>query len=247
MIEVRNLVKSFEEKEVLKGINATFHSGATNLIIGSSGAGKTVLLKCLFGLIEPTSGDIIYDGESISAMNASKMKKLRLNMGVMFQGSALFDNLTILGNTMFPLDMFSKDRREIRKQRAMQLLERVGLAEAAHKYPSEISGGMMKRAALARALVNKPHYLFCDEPNSGLDPKTSETIDRLIHELTTENNITTVINTHDMNSVRTIGDHIIFLHQGLKNWEGTHTDLDVNPTPELRKFIDLPPSATTRI
>lgn len=240
MIEVKGLVKSFEDKEVLKGIDATFLSGATNLIIGTSGAGKTVFLKCLFGLMDPTSGEIIYDGHKLSDMDSHGMKQLRYKMGVMFQGSALFDNFTVLGNTMFPLDMFSRDKRNVRRKRALTLLERVGLRDAADKYPSEISGGMMKRAALARALVNNPKYLFCDEPNSGLDPKTGEKIDHLIHELTHEFGITTVINTHDMNSLQNIGEHIIFLNKGRKDWEGSFSDIEATATENLRRFVSLP-------
>ena len=223
MIEVKNLVKEFEDKQVLKGISTVFKSATTNLIIGKSGAGKTVLLKSLIGLVTPTSGEILFDGEGILQFDKEKRKQLYRKMGVMFQGSALFDSMTVLENVQFPLDMF--------------LRKTVGLADAAAKYPSEISGGMMKRAAIARALVTRPKYLFCDEPNSGLDPKTGGQIDQLIHDLTKEFEVTTIINTHDMNSVHNIGENIIFLYRGEKNWEGSASDIEKTGTPELKRFI----------
>ncbi len=239
MIEVKGLTKIFEDKEVLKGVDAKFYASKTNLIIGRSGAGKTVFLKTLIGMVTPTQGEVLFDGSNRLKFDKKKQKELLKNMGVMFQGSALFDSLTILENVQFPLDAFSKDSFSQRKDMAMSLLEKVGLKEACNKYPSEISGGMMKRAALARALVTLPKYLFCDEPNSGLDPKTGESIDRLIQDLTKEYNITTIINTHDMNSVKNIGEHIIFLHKGVKNWEGSYQEVKMSATEELKNFMTL--------
>lgn len=206
MIEILDLHKSFEDKEVLKGINAQFENGKTNLIIGQSGSGKTVLLKCVVGLFEPTQGDVVYDGRSFVNMNKRERALLRREMGMIFQSAALFDSLSVLENVMFPLDMFSNDSYADRKRRAEFCLDRVNLLEAANKYPGELSGGMQKRVAIARAIVLNPKYLFCDEPNSGLDPKTSLVIDDLIHSITHEYNMTTIINTHDMNSVMGIGE-----------------------------------------
>ena len=237
MIEVKNLVKEFEYKQVLKGISTVFKSATTNLIIGKSGAGKTVLLKSLIGLVTPTSGEILFDGEGILQFDKEKRKQLYRKMGVMFQGSALFDSMTVLENVQFPLDMFLRKPLKTRRSIAQEYLKKVGLADAAAKYPSEISGGMMKRAAIARALVTRPKYLFCDEPNSGLDPKTGGQIDQLIHDLTKEFEVTTIINTHDMNSVHNIGENIIFLYRGEKNWEGSASDIEKTGTPELKRFI----------
>lgn len=211
MIEVKNLYKSFGEKEVLKGIDFTFEDGKTNLIIGQSGSGKTVLMKNLVGLFAPTSGQVLYDGRNFVEMDKKEKALMRREMGMVFQSAALFDSLTVLENVMFPLDMFSKMNYRERVKRAQECLYRVNLLEAQNKYPSEISGGMQKRAAIARAIVLNPKYLFCDEPNSGLDPKTSLVIDELLHSITQEYNMTTIINTHDMNSVMGIGENILFI------------------------------------
>lgn len=238
MIEVKSLYKIFDTKEVLKGIDATFEPGKTNLVIGRSGAGKSVFVKCMIGLIAPTSGEILYDGRDIATMTKRELLGLRREMGMLFQGSALFDSMTVLDNVMFPLEMFSDQNASAKRERAMYLLERVGLTEAAYKYPSEISGGMMKRTAIARALALAPKYLFCDEPNSGLDPKTSRVIDQLIQELTHELGVTTIVNTHDMNTVRSIGDKIIYIHHGIKEWEGSSATIDSEGTPRLMRFIN---------
>ena len=232
MIQVKSLYKRFADKEVLKGIDATFEAGKTNLVIGRSGAGKSVFVKCMIGLIQPDEGEVLYDGRNLLTMSKPELLRLRREMGMLFQGSALFDSMTVIENVLFPMEMFSSASHDKSYHRAMELLERVGLADAASKYPAEISGGMMKRTAIARALALNPKYLFCDEPNSGLDPKTSMVIDQLIYELTKEYNITTVVNTHDMNSVRSIGDKIIYLHHGLKEWEGRSATLDSPDTPE---------------
>ena len=223
MIQVRNLYKSFDGRAVLKGINATFHDGKTNLIIGQSGSGKTVLMKNLVGLLEPTSGEVLYDNRDFVTMGKEEKIRMRREMGMIFQSAALFDSQTVLENVMFPLDMFSTMNRRDRMRRAQACLDRVNLLEAQDKFPGEISGGMQKRVAIARAIVMNPKYLFCDEPNSGLDPKTSLVIDELLHGITEEFNMTTIINTHDMNSVMGIGDNIIFIYQGEKEWEGDKT------------------------
>lgn len=220
MIEVKDINKSFDGRTVLHDINARFDAGKTNLIIGQSGSGKTVLMKSLVGLLTPESGEILFDGRDIISMDNSQRKNLRQEIGMLFQGSALFDSETVLGNVMFPLVMFTnKSQAEIR-DRAMFCLERVNLMGAEQKYPSEISGGMQKRVAIARAIALNPRYLFCDEPNSGLDPKTSILIDELLSDITHEYNITTVINTHDMNSVLGIGENIIFINKGRCEWTG---------------------------
>lgn len=237
MIEVKNLTKSFDGRVVLDDISAVFEDGKTNLIIGRSGSGKTVLIKNIIGLMKPDSGEILYDGRNLITMDKHELNDLRREMGMLFQGSALFDSMTVLENVMFPLDMFSKDSAKERQKRAMFCLERVNLAEAGHLYPSEISGGMMKRAAIARAIALNPKYLFCDEPNSGLDPKTSLLIDDLIHSITTEYNMTTVINTHDMNSVMNIGDNIIFIKEGVKEWQGTKEQVITSDNKALNDFI----------
>lgn len=220
MIQVQNIHKSFDSVPILKGISTTFEKGKTNLIIGTSGSGKTVFMKCLLGLITPNKGSIIYDNQNYNDLNKEKQRSLRQQMGMVFQGSALFDSMTVAENVMFPLQMFTKQSKEEMHHRVSEILKRVNLENADHKLPSEISGGMQKRVAIARAIVTNPKYLFCDEPNSGLDPKTAIVIDNLINELTQEFNITTVINTHDMNSVMEIGEKIIFLKQGLLEWEG---------------------------
>ena len=223
MIQVRNLYKSFDGRAVLKGINATFHDGKTNLIIGQSGSGKTVLMKNLVGLLEPTSGEVLYDNRDFVTMGKEEKIRMRREMGMIVQSAALFDSQTVLENVMFPLDMFSTMNRRDRVRRAQACLDRVNLLEAQDKFPGEISGGMQKRVAIARAIVMNPKYLFCDEPNSGLDPKTSLVIDELLHGITEEFNMTTIINPHDMNSVMGIGDNIIFIYQGEKEWEGDKT------------------------
>ncbi|WP_290698450.1 ATP-binding cassette domain-containing protein [Lacinutrix sp.] len=221
MIEVKNLNKSFGNAHILKGIDAKFHEAKTNLIIGQSGSGKSVFIKCLLGLYKYEEGSIEYNGEIFANLTESKKRDMRAKIGMVFQGSALFDSLTIEENVMFPLRMFTKLKKDEMRDRANIVLKRVNLENAHNKMPSEASGGMQKRVAIARAIVNNPKYLFCDEPNSGLDPKTAIVIDNLIHEITEEYKITTVINTHDMNSVMEIGDNIMFLRNGLKAWEGT--------------------------
>ncbi|MDD6765811.1 MAG: ATP-binding cassette domain-containing protein [bacterium] len=237
MIEVKHITKSFEGRTVLNDINALFEDGKTNLIIGRSGSGKTVMIKNIIGLMKPDKGAILYDGRDLTSMNKQEINMLRREMGMLFQGSALFDSMTVLENVMFPLDMFSKDTYNDRKRRAQFCLERVNLSEAGHLYPSEISGGMMKRAAIARAIALNPKYLFCDEPNSGLDPKTSLLIDDLIHDITQEYQMTTVINTHDMNSVMNIGDNIIFIKEGVKEWQGNSQQVITSNNKALNDFI----------
>ena len=237
MIEVKNITKSFEGRTVLNDISAVFETGKTNLIIGRSGSGKTVLIKNIIGLMKPDSGEILYDGRDLTSMDKQELNMLRREMGMLFQGSALFDSMTVLENVMFPLNMFSKESYKDREKRAMFCLERVNLAEAEHLYPSEISGGMMKRAAIARAIALNPKYLFCDEPKSGLDPKPSLLIDDLIHDITTEYKMTTVINTHDMNSVMNIGENIIFIKEGVKEWQGTKDQVITSNNKALNDFI----------
>ena len=237
MIQVENLHKSFNGTEVLKGISTTFEKGKTNLIIGQSGSGKTVFLKSLLGLFTPDSGDIIYDGVKYADMKRKERVALRQKMGMVFQGSALFDSMTVLENVMFPLKMFSQKTPEEIRERANIVLSRVNLVNADDKLPSEISGGMQKRVAIARAIVNQPNYLFCDEPNSGLDPKTSIVIDNLIQEITEEFTITTVINTHDMNSVMEIGAKIVFLKNGYKEWEGSKETIFRTDNEAVTDFV----------
>lgn len=237
MIEVKHLFKSFEGRMVLKDINTIFEAGKTNLIIGRSGSGKTVMIKNVIGLMRPDSGQILYDGRDLLAMNKAELNLLRKEMGMLFQGSALFDSMTVLENVMFPLDMFSKDSYKERRKRAEFCLDRVNLSDAGDLYPSEISGGMMKRAAIARAIALNPKYLFCDEPNSGLDPKTSLIIDALIHDITVEYKMTTVINTHDMNSVINIGENIIFIKEGIKEWQGNKSQVISSNNQALNDFI----------
>ena len=236
MIEVCSLYKSFDDKEVLKDINTTFENGKTNLIIGQSGAGKTVLMKCIVGLLAPTKGEILYDGRNFVAMSKQDQVLMRREMGMIFQSAALFDSLSVLENVMFPLDMFSPMTLRERQHRAMECLERVNLKGAENKYPGEISGGMQKRVAIARAIVMNPKYLFCDEPNSGLDPKTSLVIDELLHGITQEFQTTTIINTHDMNSVMGIGENIVFIADGRKEWQG---DKDLVISSRNEKLNDL--------
>lgn len=237
MIKVESLHKSFGDTEVLKGISSCFDKGKTNLIIGQSGSGKTVFLKCLLGLHQPDKGRIIYNNEDYSEMDEDQQTQLRQEMGMVFQGSALFDSMTVIENVMFPLRMFTSLTKEEMKDRATKVLDRVNLVDANHKLPSEISGGMQKRVAIARAIVNQPKYLFCDEPNSGLDPKTAIVIDNLIQEITKEYDITTVINTHDMNSVMEIGEKILFLKDGLKAWEGTNEEIFRTENETVTDFV----------
>ena len=237
MIDVKHVRKSFGEKVVLQDISSTMQTGKCNLIIGTSGSGKTVLMKIMIGLIQPDAGEICYDGIDMVKMSDEDRKQLRQQIGMLFQGSALFDSQTVEENVMFPLQMFTNMTLRERKKRVNEVLEKVNLKDANKKYPAEISGGMMKRVGIARAIVMNPKYLFCDEPNSGLDPQTSGLIDELIHDITVENNITTVINTHDMNSVMDIGDHILFMTEGLKQWEGTKDDIIFSKNERLNEFI----------
>jgi len=237
MIEVKNLYKSFEGKEVLKDISTVFENGKTNLIIGRSGSGKTVLMKNLVGLLDPTSGQVLYDGRDFVRMSKHEKVMMRREMGMIFQSAALFDSLTVLENVMFPLDMFSTMNLRERTKRAMECLDRVNLDGAEEKFPGEISGGMQKRVAIARAIALNPKYLFCDEPNSGLDPKTSLVIDDLLQGITKEFNITTIINTHDMNSVMGIGENIIFIYEGEKEWQGESSQIMKSTNERLTDFI----------
>ncbi|MCM1033303.1 MAG: ATP-binding cassette domain-containing protein [Odoribacter sp.] len=237
MIEVKNVTKSFEDRTVLYGIDATFYTGKTNLIIGQSGSGKTVLMKSLVGLMRPEEGQILFDGRDLLGMTNDQVKELRKEIGMLFQGSALFDSETVLGNVMFPLKMFTDSSYDEMRDRAMFCLERVNLKGAENKYPSEISGGMQKRVAIARAIALNPKYLFCDEPNSGLDPKTSIVIDELLSDITHEYNITTVINTHDMNSVLGIGENIIFINKGHREWVGDMTQIYTTANQALNDFV----------
>ena len=237
MIEVKNLCKSFEDKDVLIDINALFEDGKTNLIIGQSGSGKTVLMKNIVGLFEPTSGQILYDGRDFVQMTKHERVLIRREMGMIFQSAALFDSMTVLENVMFPLDMFSDKNQADRISRAKFCLERVNLKGAENKFPGEIRGGMQKRVAIARAIALNPKYLFCDEPNSGLDPKTSLVIDDLIHDITSEYKMTTIINTHDMNSVMGIGENIIYIHEGHKEWQGAKEDIMSSTNEKLNSFI----------
>lgn len=237
MIELKNVKKAFGDEEVLKGISTSYHPGQTNLVIGRSGSGKSVLMKCEVGLIPIDSGEILYNGRSFQNMSRKEQKAIRMEIGMLFQGNALFDSMTVEENIRFPLDMFSNMTKKEKVDRVNFSLERVNLEGSNHKAPSEISGGMQKRVALARAIVLKPKYLFCDEPNSGLDPKTAIVIDKLIRDITIDQNITTVVNTHDMNSVMGIGDKVVFLHQGRKHWEGSHNDILNTKDPELYEFV----------
>ena len=237
MIEVKNIEKSFGDAHILKGISTTFESGKTNLIIGQSGSGKTVFLKSLLNVYQPTSGEILFDGRDINKMSRDEKQILRSEIGTVFQGSALFDSMTVEENIAFPLDMFTNLTFREKKRRVLDVIGRVHLEKANRKYPSEISGGMQKRVAIARAIVNNPKYLFCDEPNSGLDPYTSNIIDDLLLEITQEYNITTIINSHDMNSVIEIGDNIIFIDKGKKAWEGTNKMIYHAENQALNDFV----------
>lgn len=237
MIRVENIKKKFGDEEILKGISTTFVKGKTNLIIGQSGSGKTVFLKCLIGLIEPDEGLIYFEDKILSEMNDEEHLNLREDLGMLFQGGALFDSMTIEENVMFPLRMFSKKKRSEMLDRVNEVLKRVNLEGVNKKYPSEISGGMQKRVSIARAMVNNPKYLFCDEPNSGLDPKTAIVIDNLIQEITQEYNTTTVVVTHDMNSVMEIGEKIVFLKNGLLVWQGTKDEIFKTDNKDVTSFV----------
>ncbi|TXD82840.1 ATP-binding cassette domain-containing protein [Subsaximicrobium wynnwilliamsii] len=237
MIEVKDIEKSFGDARILKGISTTFEEGKTSMVIGQSGSGKTVFLKCLLGLFTPEKGEIIYDGRPYSGLSDDQRSDLRAEMGMVFQGSALFDSMNILENVMFPLRMFTKQSKSEMADRADEVLKRVNLEDAHKKMPSEASGGMQKRVAIARAIVNRPKYLFCDEPNSGLDPRTAIVIDNLIQEITEEYNITTVINSHDMNSVMEIGQKIVFLKDGVKAWEGSNKTIFKTDNEAVTNFV----------
>lgn len=237
MIEFKEIRKSFGDKVVLDGVSHVMQTGKTNLIIGTSGSGKTVLQKCLVGLFEPDEGEIIYDGVSFTDMTADDRKLLRQQVGMLFQGSALFDSMTVEENVMFPLSMFTTDSFSVKRKRVNEVLDRVNLEGSNKKFPSEISGGMKKRVGIARAIVLNPKYLFCDEPNSGLDPQTSMVIDKLIKDITNEYNTTTIINTHDMNSVMEIGDNILYLAEGKKEWSGNSEEIIFSTNQNLNEFI----------
>jgi phospholipid/cholesterol/gamma-HCH transport system ATP-binding protein len=237
MIEVKDLRKSFGNKTIINGVNVELHPGVCNLIIGTSGSGKSVFTKCLVGLFQPDSGHIIYDGKDFTAMNVVEKKEIRKEIGMLFQGSALFSSMTVEENVVFPLDMFTKWNSKKKMERVNEVLKRVNLVGANKKFPAELSGGMMKRVGIARAIVLNPKYLFVDEPNSGLDPQTSGLIDQLIKEITVEYNITTIVVTHDMNSVMEIGDHIIYLYKGEKEWEGNNKEIIFSKNQRLNEFI----------
>ncbi|KQR72576.1 ABC transporter ATP-binding protein [Pedobacter sp. Leaf176] len=237
MIEVKDIYKSFSGNEVLKGISGKFEEGVTNLIIGGSGSGKTTLLKCMVGLHQPDSGSVLYDGRDFTPMTYEQRIEVRKEIGMLFQGSALFDSMTVQDNIMFPLNMFTDQTRKEKIERVNFCLERVNLAGKNDLFPAELSGGMKKRVGIARAISMNPKYLFCDEPNSGLDPKTSIVIDELIQELTEEFKTTTIVVTHDMNSVMGIGDYILFLHEGKKFWEGSNKEIAHTDIKELNDFV----------
>lgn len=237
MIEVRDLHMSFGQKEVLKEVNATFKPGECSLIIGKSGVGKTVLMKCIIGLLEPTKGRVLYDDIELQTLSPEETRLLRQKVGMLFQNSALFDSMNVMENVLYPLDMFSDEKGASRRARAKECLERVQLYDARYKYPGEISGGMKKRVAIARAIALRPSYLFCDEPTSGLDPETSKMIDILLREITLEGQMTTIVNTHDMNSVANIGDHVLFVHDGNIWWEGKGKDIEKSDDEVLKNFV----------
>lgn len=239
MIEAKDLYKEFEGKEVLNGVSATFKEGECSMIIGKSGAGKTVFMKCLVGLEQADKGEVLYDGVDLYSISDNKLASMRKDMGMLFQGSALFDSMNVFENVMFPLEMFWKVSRRERRRRAKECLERVQLYDAKNKYPGEISGGMKKRVAIARAIALRPKYLFCDEPNSGLDPETSRVIDALLKEITREDNMTTIINTHDMSSVFAIGDHVIFINNGSVHWQGAGSEINNSEDELLKTFVYL--------
>lgn len=237
MIELKHIKKGFGDRMVLNDVNAVMETGKCNLIIGASGSGKTVLMKCMVGLLQPDDGEICYNGADFLNMEADDKKEIRKQIGMLFQGSALFDSLTVEENIMFPLNMFTNDTTTQKLKRVNEVLDRVNLKDANKKFPAELSGGMKKRVGIARAIVLNPKFLFCDEPNSGLDPQTSLVIDKLIKEITMEYNITTIVNTHDMNSVMEIGDHIIYMYQGYKEWEGNNKEIIFSKSELLNKFI----------
>ncbi|MCX8020730.1 MAG: ABC transporter ATP-binding protein [Chitinophagaceae bacterium] len=237
MIEVKNIRKSFNGKVIIDDVSAVMKAGQCNLIIGASGSGKTVLMKCMVGLFEPDSGEVLYDGQNFTAMKGKERTDIRKEIGMLFQGSALFDSLTVEQNIMFPLNMFTDWPQRKKLERVNEVLARVNLHDVNKKYPAELSGGMKKRVALARAIVLNPKYLFCDEPNSGLDPQTSLVIDRLIREITVEYKITTVVNTHDMNSLMEIGDYILYMYKGKKEWEGSNKEIIFSDNQRLNEFI----------
>ncbi|HET9055467.1 MAG TPA: ATP-binding cassette domain-containing protein [Chitinophagaceae bacterium] len=237
MIEIKNIKKSFDDKIIIDDVSAVLETGKCNLIIGASGSGKTVLMKCMVGLFDPDEGEISYDGNNFTKMTGEERKILRQQIGMLFQGSALFDSMTVEQNIQFPLNMFTKMTFQEKIKRVNEVLERVNLKDANKKFPAELSGGMKKRVGIARAIVLNPKYLFCDEPNSGLDPKTSLVIDKLIKEITTEFNMTTIVNTHDMNSVMEIGDYILFMHEGKKQWEGNNKEIIFAKDEKLNQFI----------
>ncbi|NTS43532.1 ATP-binding cassette domain-containing protein [Flavisolibacter sp. BT320] len=237
MIEVRGVKKSFGDKTIINGVDVDLQPGICNLIIGSSGSGKSVFTKCLVGLFQPDEGQILYQGKDLVTMSAEDKKEVRKEIGMLFQGSALFSSMTVEENIIFPLDMFTKWSPKKKMDRVNEVLERVNLEGANKKYPAELSGGMMKRVGIARAIVLNPKYLFVDEPNSGLDPQTSGLIDQLIKEITVEYDITTIVVTHDMNSVMEIGDHIIYLFQGEKEWEGNNKEIIFSKSKKLNEFI----------
>lgn len=237
MIEIKGIEKSYGKKEVLTGISTRFEPGECSLIIGKSGVGKTVLLKCIVGLEVPDAGEVLYDGRSLHDMNELESQKLRQEVGMLFQNSALFDSMNVFENVMFPLQMFSREKAVNRRMRAQECLRKVQLYDARYKYPGEISGGMKKRVAIARAIALNPRYLFCDEPSSGLDPETSKLIDALLKEITKENQMTTIINTHDMNSVSNIGEHVLFINAGKIWWEGHGKDIEKSDDEVLKNFV----------
>lgn len=237
MIEVKNITKSFDEVQVLKGISSQFEKGKINAIIGRSGSGKTVFLKCLLGLMQPTSGEIFFEGIDIFSLDFDERKKMRADIGMVFQYSALLDFMNVEDNVRFPLDLFTNMSNKEKQKRVDQVLDRVDLVGSHKKFPSEISGGMKKRVGIARAIVNNPKYLFCDEPNSGLDPKTALRIDVLIEEITKEYNTTTIVNTHDMNSVLEIAEKILYLNKGLNAWEGSRKEILYVENPDLEDFV----------
>jgi len=237
MIELKNIRRSFDGRTVIDGASAVLKTGQCNLIIGASGSGKTVLMKCMVGLFEPDEGEILYDGKNFTAMNSKEKTEIRKEIGMLFQGSALFDSMTVQRNIMFPLNMFTDWTYQKKISRVNEVLDRVNLKDSNKKFPSELSGGMKKRVGIARAIVLNPKYLFCDEPNSGLDPQTSLVIDQLIKEITLEYNITTVVNTHDMNSVMEIGNYILYMHKGKKEWEGSNREIIFSKNKLLNDFI----------
>ena len=237
MIELKNISKSFNGRQILSNVSTSFEKGHVNLVIGGSGSGKTVMMKCMVGLVNVDAGDILYDEKYFSGLSRKERKPFRQEIGMVFQGGALFDSLTVEQNVMFPLNMFTKGSLEEKKERVNFCLKRVNLENINHLAPSELSGGMKKRVAIARAIAPNPKYLFCDEPNSGLDPRTSIVIDNLIKEITEEFNITTIVNTHDMNSVLEVGDKILFLFEGKKWWEGNVDDILRTDNKEINDFI----------